>query len=118
MIRPTYLSDSVKLDYTKQGSLLCTFHRAGGKAGSVRTCTGCKGRGIKVSIRQIGPGMVQQMQSSCNECGGEGKTNDINVAVCLVRVNNISQGVHDDDKSWYYSCLITFVDDISMLPSF
>lgn len=84
----------------------------------MRICTACKGRGIKVSIRQIGPGMVQQMQSSCNECGGEGKANDINIAVCLVRMNCISQQVHDDDKSWYYSCLITFVDDISMLPSF
>ena len=36
-------------------------------------CQGCKGRGIKVTIRSIGPGMVQQMQSSCNECSGEGK---------------------------------------------
>lgn len=25
-----------------------------------------------MTIRQIGPGMVQQMQSSCNECSGEG----------------------------------------------
>ena len=53
---------------------LLAVSRAGGKTGSVRKCTGCNGRGIKVSIRQIGPGMVQQMQSSCNECSGEGKT--------------------------------------------
>lgn len=52
---------------------MCVLHRAGGKAGAVRTCQGCKGRGIKVTIRPIGPGMVQQMQSSCNECSGEGK---------------------------------------------
>ena len=51
------------------------LHSAGGKAGAVRTCQGCKGRGIKVTLRQIGPGMVQQMQSSCNECSGEGKEN-------------------------------------------
>lgn len=53
------------------------FNRAGGKAGAVRTCQGCKGRGIKVTIRQIGPGMVQQMQSSCNECSGEGKQTSV-----------------------------------------
>ena len=55
--------------------MLHVLHRAGGKAGAVRTCAGCKGRGIKVTFRQIGPGMVQQMQSSCNECSGEGKEN-------------------------------------------
>ena len=50
---------------------LC-FVRAGGKSGAVRTCNSCNGRGVKVSIRHIGPGMVQQMQSACNVCKGEG----------------------------------------------
>jgi DnaJ-class molecular chaperone len=47
-------------------------NRAGGKSGAMRTCSGCKGRGVKVTIRSIGPGMVQQMQSTCNDCYGEG----------------------------------------------
>lgn len=51
-----------------------SFSSAGGKAGAMRPCSGCKGRGIKVTVRQIGPGMVQQMQSMCNECHGEGET--------------------------------------------
>ena len=33
-----------------------------------------------MTIRQIGPGMVQQMQSSCNECSGEGN----NFVSCLL----------------------------------
>lgn len=33
----------------------------------------CNGRGVKVTMRQLGPGMVQQMQSVCPECHGEGK---------------------------------------------
>jgi DnaJ family protein A protein 2 len=37
------------------------------------TCTECKGRGMKVKIRQLGPGMIQQMQSICNSCEGKGK---------------------------------------------
>lgn len=45
---------------------------AGGKAGAVKKCNVCDGRGIKVTIRQIGPGMVQQMQSACNICSGKG----------------------------------------------
>lgn len=41
--------------------------------GPVR-CNGCQGTGVKVSIRQIGPGMVQQMQSVCPDCRGQGVT--------------------------------------------
>lgn len=50
----------------------CSLPSAGGKAGSVRSCNSCNGRGVKVTIRHIGPGMVQQMQSPCNICKGEG----------------------------------------------
>lgn len=47
--------------------------RLGGKEGATQSCSGCKGRGIKVTIRQLGPGMVQQMQSVCPDCRGEGE---------------------------------------------
>lgn len=47
--------------------------RAGGKAGATQRCRMCNGRGVKVTMRQLGPGMVQQMQSVCPECHGEGK---------------------------------------------
>jgi DnaJ family protein A protein 2 len=33
-------------------------------------CTGCKGNGVKQVIRQVGPGMVQQMMIPCEECKG------------------------------------------------
>lgn len=36
-------------------------------------CETCKGRGVRIEITQIGPGMVQQMQSTCNVCRGEGE---------------------------------------------
>ncbi|KAI9593876.1 hypothetical protein BDF19DRAFT_471779 [Syncephalis fuscata] len=44
----------------------------GGKEGAVRTCTACRGSGVRVTIRQMGM-MVQQMQTSCDECQGEGE---------------------------------------------
>ena len=47
-------------------------YREGGKPGSTQRCSVCNGRGIKVTLRQLGPGMVQQMQSVCPECRGEG----------------------------------------------
>jgi DnaJ family protein A protein 2 len=33
----------------------------------------CKGRGFVIQYKQLGPGMVQQMQSICRECSGEGE---------------------------------------------
>jgi len=47
--------------------------KCSGKGGkSVTKCTGCNGTGVKMTIRQMGP-MIQQMQSACNECQGEGE---------------------------------------------
>lgn len=45
----------------------------GGKTGAVQKCTACRGRGMRIMIRQLAPGMVQQMQSVCTDCNGEGK---------------------------------------------
>ncbi|KAK3578457.1 hypothetical protein CHS0354_038543 [Potamilus streckersoni] len=45
----------------------------GGKAGATLRCKVCNGQGVKITIRQLGPGMVQQMQSVCPECHGEGE---------------------------------------------
>lgn len=43
------------------------------KPNALKNCSGCEGRGIKVTFRQLGPGMVQQIQSRCPECGGQGE---------------------------------------------
>ena len=40
---------------------------------NLRTCEGCNGSGMKRIVRQIGPGMMQQMQSVCNDCRGQRK---------------------------------------------
>jgi len=48
----------------------------GGKPGAEKTCSDCNGRGVRVQLRQIGPGMVQQMQSTCPACRGACKTMD------------------------------------------
>ena len=44
----------------------------GGKKGSVTTCTSCRGQGVKVMLRQLGP-MMQQIQQPCGECEGTGE---------------------------------------------
>lgn len=48
----------------------------GGKEGAVQKCTVCRGTGMQVRIHQLGPGMVQQIQSMCSECRGEGECID------------------------------------------
>lgn len=45
-----------------------------GKGGSgVKHCGSCKGQGVKIIIRPVGPGMMQRMQVQCEVCDGEGE---------------------------------------------
>lgn len=46
--------------------------RRGGKEGAVSQCTRCRGQGRVLFTRQVGPGMLQQMQGRCDPCNGEG----------------------------------------------
>lgn len=65
-----YCGGSKKLRLSK--STLC--EGCAGKGGSkVQPCRPCKGQGIKIIVRQIGPGMIQQMQAQCDECDGRGE---------------------------------------------
>ncbi|XP_072241982.1 dnaJ homolog subfamily A member 4 [Leuresthes tenuis] len=45
----------------------------GGKKGTLEKCTNCKGRGVQIKVQQIGPGMIQQIQSMCPDCQGQGE---------------------------------------------
>jgi DnaJ family protein A protein 1 len=40
----------------------------------IQSCNTCRGQGMVIKTRQIGPGMMQQMQSVCPKCNGEGQT--------------------------------------------
>jgi len=60
-----------------QKNVICTkCEGRGGKEGCVSKCNNCRGTGMSVRIQQIGPGMVQQIQSVCGECRGEGEVID------------------------------------------
>lgn len=68
-----YLGTSKKLSLTR--NVICSkCNGKGSKSGESMKCTGCQGSGMKVSIRQLGPSMIQQMQHPCNECKGTGET--------------------------------------------
>ncbi|MCJ1283737.1 Type I HSP40 co-chaperone [Xylographa opegraphella] len=56
-----------------QRSIICPdCNGRGGKAGAVKTCTGCHGQGMKTMMRQMGP-MIQRFQTVCPDCQGEGE---------------------------------------------
>jgi DnaJ family protein A protein 2 len=38
----------------------------------VDQCTTCGGRGMRVAVQMVGPGVFQQHASPCNDCGGKG----------------------------------------------
>ncbi|KAK6009551.1 DnaJ central domain protein, partial [Ostertagia ostertagi] len=68
--RSLYMVKHRSFDYQKKA--LCTKCKGtGGKTGQSYECHSCRGRGVKNLVQQIGPGMVQQMQVRCNDCGGE-----------------------------------------------
>ncbi|MBA0829947.1 hypothetical protein Goarm_014510, partial [Gossypium armourianum] len=68
-----YLGTSKKLSLSR--NVICSkCNGKGSKSGASMTCPGCQGSGMKVSIRQLGPSMIQQMQHPCNECKGTGET--------------------------------------------
>ncbi|XWS35623.1 hypothetical protein CRYUN_Cryun20dG0013000 [Craigia yunnanensis] len=59
-------------DYLLFTCILKIFKK-GSKSGASTRCYGCQGTGMKITTRQIGPGMIQQMQHACPECRGSGE---------------------------------------------
>ena len=48
----------------------------GTDAKAVQTCKGCKGRGMRTVMMQLGPGMYSQRTGPCDECSGKGESID------------------------------------------
>jgi DnaJ-class molecular chaperone len=66
-----YKGKTSKLALQKQ--VICgSCEGRGGKAGSVKTCKRCGGKGVIYIMRQMGP-MIQQMQQTCPDCNGTGE---------------------------------------------
>ncbi|CAN8001674.1 unnamed protein product, partial [Ixodes pacificus] len=67
-----YNGKTIKLEVDH--TVICkTCDGLGGRPGSVLVCHGCRGRGIKVTFKHQGPNMMQQMQSTCPDCRGDGE---------------------------------------------
>lgn len=68
-----YKGKTVKLKMTRR--VLCSECKGSGcKPGSkASVCPDCKGRGMRVVVRQLGPGMITQQQMVCDTCSGTGE---------------------------------------------
>lgn len=65
--------------------------------GAPQQCRECDGRGVVMRVRQLGPGMVQQIQSQCSECAGSGyKVKKIKERTVLEV--HVEPGACNDDK--------------------
>lgn len=54
--------------------IICPACKGTGSAdGHVDTCPHCGGHGIRIIKHQLAPGMFQQVQTTCDVCGGRGK---------------------------------------------
>lgn len=55
-----------------QKNVVCV--KCEGKGGKkVETCPNCKGVGVQIQVQQLGPNIVQHVQSACPECRGQGE---------------------------------------------
>ena len=63
-----------EMRFLHRKQVLCHKCRGSGakKAEDVVKCSECGGTGTKTTTKRLGPGFVQQMQSTCNKCGGKG----------------------------------------------
>lgn len=69
-LKDLYTGTTKKLRLTK--TVICKG--CSGKGGTgVSTCRNCRGGGTVTVIRQLGPSMIQQMQTQCKHCKGNGE---------------------------------------------
>ncbi|CAN4097350.1 unnamed protein product [Withania somnifera] len=69
-------------------NILCPKCRGtGSKSGASRRCHGCQGTGMRVTTRQIVPGMIQQMQHVCPDCRGSVRGKKITQEKKVLEVN-------------------------------
>merc|ERR1719193_2618805 len=64
----------------------------GGAAGAVKQCDNCQGSGIQTKVRQLGPGMLQQIRASCEKCQGLGELVDPDLRCSKCEGNRVVRG--------------------------
>ena len=101
-----FLGKVIEVEMDRQGVCPKCDGSGAENANDVHTCNSCQGRGVKIVRQMIAPGMFQQMQTTCNECGGKGKVIKSKCSHCsgkkVVRTTeildvSIERGMKDGD---------------------
>ena len=73
-----------KVEFAHFGEFLCPHCQGSGadSPGDVEKCSECRGRGTVTQVRQIAPGYIQQMQTTCPKCKGKGQIFKSQCHVC------------------------------------
>lgn len=94
-----YNGTSKKLSLSR--NILCSKCKGKrSKSGASSRCPGCQGGGMKVTIRHLGPSMIQQMQHVCQDCKGSGDDTGPSIAVVVAngKEHDASQ---QPSNSWF-----------------
>lgn len=78
------------------------------KSKSAQECQYCNGAGMTMKIRQLAPGMVQQIQSKCSYCNGQGYSVDMITEKKIINVE-IEKGMRNGEE-------ITFMNEGNQIP--
>lgn len=108
-LKQLYMEEEVEVVYDRV--LVCKECKGIGckSESDISSCAPCGGRGIIMEIRQLGIGMMQQIQRPCHHCEGEGKIirKEGICGVCEGRkickesatyMFNLKQDMKDDDR--------------------
>ena len=64
----------IEREFTIEKQQICDLCEGSGSAdGAMESCRTCGGRGMIVQKNMLAPGIFQQMQTQCGDCGGHGK---------------------------------------------
>ena len=80
-LKDFYLGETFQ--FTVEMQTLCgTCSGTGSKDNKTHTCSTCNGSGVRIVKRQLAPGMFQQIQTTCDQCHGKGKTIQHKCSTC------------------------------------
>lgn len=75
------------LQFSIRREIVC--HHCHGKGAAhedhIHVCSECGGHGVKMTTRRVGPGFIQQFQTTCEKCQGKGKISSSTCPVCSGR---------------------------------